>query len=58
MLSTSSYLDDFLDSDNPYFEQMVKSDIQDLQKNEASASDTGTPFSNLHLSMTNGHGFI
>ena len=47
--STSRYLDDLLNIDNPYFEGMVK-----LQLNKANTSDTEAPFLDLHLSISNG----
>ena len=43
--STSRYLDDLLNIDNPYFE---------LQLNKAYSSDTEAPFLDLNLSITNG----
>ena len=53
--STSRYLDDLLNIDNPYFEGMV---IQiypsELQLNKTSISDTEAPFLDLHLSVANG----
>ena len=51
--STSRYLDDLLNIDNPYFEQMVGQIYPTkLQLNKASSSDTEAPF--LDLSITNG----
>ena len=51
--STSRYLDDLLNIDNPYFEQMVGQIYPtELQLNKASSSDTEAPF--LDLSITNG----
>ena len=53
--STSRYLDDLLNIDNPYFENMVKQIYpSDLQLNKANASDTDAPFLDLHLSVSNG----
>ena len=52
--STSRYLDDLLNIDNPYCEQMVGQIYPtELQLNKANSSDTETPFSNLNLSITN-----
>ena len=53
--STSRYLDDLLNIDNPYFEQMVGQIYpSELQLNKANSSDTEAPFLDLNLSMTNG----
>ena len=53
--STSSNLDDLLNIDNPYFEQMVGQIYPtQLQLNKASSSDTEAPFLDLNLSITNG----
>ena len=53
--STSRYLDDFLNIDNAYFEQMVGQIYPtELQLNKAISSDTKTPFLDLNLSITNG----
>ena len=53
--STSRYLDDLLNIDNPYFEGMVNRIYQpELQLNEANTSDTEAPFLDLHLSISNG----
>ena len=50
--STSRYLDDFLNIDNPYFEQMVGQIYPtELQLNKANSSDTGAPFFDLNLSI-------
>ena len=53
--STSRYLDDALNIDNPYCEGMV---IQiypsELQLDKAYISDTEAPFFDLHLSVANG----
>ena len=43
--STSRYLDDLLNIDNPYFEQMVGQIYHsELQLNKANSSDTEAPF--------------
>ena len=53
--STSRYLDDLLNIDNPYFEQMVCQIYPtELQFNKANSSDTEAPFLDLTLSTTNG----
>ena len=53
--STSIYLDDLLNIDNPYFEQMVGQIYPtELQLNKANSSDTEAPFLDLNLSITNG----
>ena len=53
--STSRYLDDLLNIDNPYFEQMVGQIYPtELQSNKAKSSDTEAPFLDLNLSITNG----
>ena len=53
--STSRYLDDLLNIDNPYFEGMVNRIYQpELQLNKANTSDTEAPFLDLHLSISNG----
>ena len=53
--STSRYLDDLLNIDNPYFEGMVNQIYpSELQLNKAYASDTEAPFLDLHLSISNG----
>ena len=53
--STSRYLDDLLNTDNPYFEEMVnKIYPSKLQLNYTNASDTETPFLDLHLSISSG----
>ena len=53
--STSRYLDDLLDIDNPYFEQMIGQIYPtELQLNEVNSSDTEDPFLDLDLSITNG----
>ena len=46
-------IDDLLDIDNPYFQQMVGQIYPtELQLNKANSSDTGAPF--LNMSITNG----
>ena len=53
--STSRYLDDLLNIDNSYFEQMVGQIYPTkLQLNKANSSDTEAPFLDLKLSVTNG----
>ena len=53
--STSRYLDDLLNIDNPYFEQMVGQIYPtEIQLNKANSSDTEAPFLDLTLSTTNG----
>ena len=53
--STSRYLDDLLNIDNPYFEEMVNEMYPpELQLNKARTSDTEAPFFDLHLSISNG----
>ena len=53
--STSRYLDDFLNIDNPYFDGMVNQIYpSELQLNKANISDTEAPFLDLHLSVANG----
>ena len=53
--STSRYLDDLLNIDNPYFEQMVGQIYPtELQLNKANSSDTEAPFLDMNLSITNG----
>ena len=50
--STSRYLDDLLNTDNPYFEGMLSQIYPaELQLNKANTSDTETPFLDLHLSI-------
>ena len=52
--STSRHLDDLLNIDNPYLEQMVGQIYPtELQLNEANSSDTEAPFFDLNLSITN-----
>ena len=53
--STSRYLDDLLNIDSPYFEQMVGQIYPtELQLIKANSSDTEAPFLDLNLSTTNG----
>ena len=53
--STSRFLDDLLNIDNPYFEGMVNQIYpSELQLNKANTSDTEVPFLDLHLSIVNG----
>ena len=47
---TSRYLDDLLNIDNPYFEQMVGQIYPaELQLNKTNSSDTEAPFLDLNL---------
>ena len=53
--STSRYLEDLLNIDNPYFEGMVNQIYPlELQLNKANTSDAEAPFLDLHLSISNG----
>ena len=53
--STSRYLDDLLNIDNPYVEGIVNQIYPpELQLNKANTSDTEAPFLDLHLSISNG----
>ena len=53
--STSKYLDDLLNIDNPYFDQMVGQIYPtELQLNKANSSGTEAPFPDMDLSITNG----
>ena len=53
--STSRYLDDLLNIDNPYFEQMVGQIYPtELQLNKVDSSDAEAPSLDLNLSITNG----
>ena len=52
--AVNSTLDDLLNIDNPYFEQMVGQIYPtELQLNKANSSDTEAPFLDLNLSITN-----
>ena len=54
-ISTSRYLDDLLNIDNPYFEGMVNQTYPpELELYKANTSDTEALFLNLHLSISNG----
>ena len=53
--STSRYLDDLLNIDNIYFDQMVDRIYPTkLQLNRANSSDTEAPFMGLNLCISNG----
>ena len=53
--STSRYLDDLLNIDNPYFEQMVGQIYPtELQLNKANSSNTEALFLDLNMSIANG----
>ena len=53
--STSRYLDDLLNIDDSYFEQMVEQIYPtELQLNKANSSDTEALFLDLNWSITNG----
>ena len=53
--TTSRYLDDILNINNVYFENMVSQIYpSELQLNKANASDTDAAFLDLHLSISNG----
>ena len=53
--STSRYLDDLLNIDNPYLEGMVSRIYPpELQLNKTNTSDTEAPFWGLHFSISNG----
>ena len=53
--STSRYLDDLLNIDNPYFEQRLGQNYPtEFQLNQANSSDAEAPFLDLNLSITNG----
>ena len=52
--SSSRYLDDLLNIDNPYFEQMVGQIYPtELQLNKANSSDTEATFLDMNLSIIN-----
>ena len=53
--STSRYLDDLLNIDNPYFEGMAYQIFpSELQLNKANTLNTEAPFLELHLFISNG----
>ena len=53
--STSRYLNDLLNIDNPYFSQIASQIYPTkLQLNKANSSDTEAPLLDLDLYMTNG----
>ena len=53
--STSNLLDGLLNIDNPYFEGMVNQIYPpELQLNKANTTDTKAPFSDFHLSISDG----
>ena len=53
--STSRYLDDLLNIDNPYFKGMVKQIYPpELQLNKANSTDNEAPYLDLRLSIANG----
>ena len=53
--TTSRYLDDILNSNNDYFDNMVSQiPPSELQLNKAITSDTEAAFLDLHLSISNG----
>ena len=57
--STSRYLDDLLNIDNPYCEQMVGQIYPtELQLNKANSSDTETPFFEPELVNNKLHSFF
>ena len=57
--STSRYLDDLLNIDNPYFEGMVNRIYPpELQLNKANTSDTEAPFLDLHLHVSISNRFV
>ena len=57
--STSRYLDDLLNIDNPYFEQMVGQIYPtELQLNKTNSSDTEASFFGLELVNNKWHRFF
>ena len=53
--STSIYLDDLLNIDNPYYHKwLVRYTPTELQLNKANSSDTKAPILDIDLSITNG----
>ena len=52
--TSSRYLDDILNNNNVYFDNMVSQIYpSELQLNKANTSDTGAAFLDLHLSISN-----
>ena len=52
--AASKYLDDILNINNVYFDNMVSQIYpSELQLNKASTSDTKAPFLDLHLQISN-----
>ena len=52
--TTSRYLDDILNIDNVYFDNMISQIYHsELQLNKANTSDTEAVFLDLHLSISN-----
>ena len=52
--TTSRYLEDILNTNNVYFDNMVGQIFpSELQLNKANTSDTKAAFSDLHLSISN-----
>ena len=57
--STSRYLDDLLNIDNPYFKQMIGQIYpNEIQLNKANSSDTEAPFFGLELVNNKWHSFF
>ena len=57
--SKSRYLDDLLNIDNTYSDGMVKQiNPSELQLNKANSSDTEAPFLDLHMTISDGFGFV
>ena len=57
--STSRYLGDLLNIDNPYFEGVVKQIYPpELQLNKAKNTDTEAPFLDLHVHLSIANGFV
>ena len=58
LTKTSIYLDDLLNIDNPYFEQMVSQIYPtERQLNKANSSNTEAPFLNVRLVHYKWHSF-
>ena len=58
LISTSRYLDDLLNINNPHFENMVSQIYPaEFQLIKAISSDTGVLFLDLYLSIANGIGW-